>query len=107
MPRDRKPKKTQYDYRPHHSEENYDVADASAFQALKRGDASPDQQKRALEWIIRVGARIGDMPYFDGPDGERATAFACGKQFVGHAILKLLKLDLALLRQRQDGKSSV
>lgn len=102
----KEPKKTKYDYRPHHSEENYEIADVAAIQAVMRGDASDIQQKRAIDWIIRVAARTHDMAYFDGPDGERATAFACGKQYVGKTILKLSKLDLALLRQRIE-KSNV
>lgn len=104
----KEPKKAQYAYRPHHAvdEESYDIADAAAIQALRRGDATDIQQKRALDWILRVAARMGDMPYFDGPDGERATAFACGKQFVGHAILKLVKLDIAELRKRTEKPNS-
>ena len=37
----------------------WDVPDAGALQALARGDASPAQQQRALDWIVT--AACGDQ----------------------------------------------
>lgn len=69
----------------------WEVADASAFQALQRGDASPEQQKRALDWLIRVGAATYNTTFFPGaPD---ASAFAEGRRFVGTEIVKLLAIN--------------
>lgn len=78
----------------------WDLADASAIQALHRGEATPDQQQRALKWIIESAAGTYDMPYRPGgDDGNRDTLFALGKQFVGQQVVKLLKLNLSALRR--------
>jgi hypothetical protein len=68
----------------------YSIADAWAIQALFRGEADPRQQKRAMDWILNVAAKVYDLPYFDN---QRDTDFALGKGFVGRQILKLSKLD--------------
>lgn len=66
-------------------------ADASAMQALQRGDATPEQQRRALDWIIKVGAATYNTSFQPGaPD---ATAFAEGRRFVGTEIIKLLMVN--------------
>lgn len=69
----------------------WEVADASAMQALQRGEASPEQQKRCLDWIIKVGAATYNATFFPGqPD---ASAFAEGRRFVGLEIVKLLTVN--------------
>lgn len=69
----------------------WEVADASAFQSLQRGDASPEQQKRALDWLIRVGAATYNATFFPGsPD---ASAFAEGRRYVGLEVIKLLSVN--------------
>lgn len=65
----------------------YEAADCAAFIALAQGSATPEQQKRALDWIIRGAAGTYDLSY--RPDSERATAFAEGKRFVGLQVVKL------------------
>ena len=78
----------------------YEIADASAIQALARGDANPDQQRRALDWIIYGACRLRDEPYRPGgAEGERDTAFALGQANVGRQIAKLMTLPLAALRR--------
>lgn len=64
-------------------------ADIVALQAAWNGEATGEQQKRALRAIVRQIAQAGDLSYRpDGMGGERDTAFAEGKRFVGLAILK-------------------
>ncbi len=77
----------------------YELPDASAIQALQRGDATPEQQQRALKWIIENACGTYDMSYRPGEEGRRDTDFAEGKRFVGSQIVKLLKLNLSLLRR--------
>jgi hypothetical protein len=93
-------------YRPHHAVEwvnktedqwterdrhnGYSVADAYALQALFRGEASKEQQIRAMDWIINVACKAYDQHYFDN---DRDTVFALGKSFAASQILKLSKLD--------------
>ena len=76
----------------------YDVADASAIQALVRGDATPDQQKRAIQWIVNDCSGYYDLSFRPGEGGDRETAFAEGKRSVGAQIVKLTKLALSRLK---------
>lgn len=74
----------------------YDVPDAGALQALARGEASPEQQQRALNWIINDACGTYDLEYRQDP---RDHAFASGKRSVGLGIVKLLKLNLAIFKK--------
>lgn len=75
----------------------WEPADVAAIQALVRGDASPEQQRRAVDYIINDIAGTYDMSY--RPDSERDSVFAEGKRFVGLQIVKAIKLNLARIRQ--------
>lgn len=76
----------------------YGLPDASAIQALQRGDATPDQQQRALRWIIEQAAGAYEFQFYPS---DRETAFALGRGFVGQQIVKLTKLNLSSLRKEQ------
>lgn len=78
----------------------WEPADVGAIQALARGDATPDQQKIALDYIINNLAGTYDLSYRPGSD--RDTAFAEGKRFVGLQIVTKLKINLAAIRQAKD-----
>lgn len=69
----------------------WEPEDAWALRALQEGRATDAQQKRALAWII-AAARTYDQPY--RPTSATDTAFACGMQFVGQQIVKLLNVKL-------------
>lgn len=76
----------------------YDNAEVAAVQALARGNATADQQKRALDWIINKACATYDFPYRPGgQEGDRDTCMAIGRMFVGQQIVKLLKLKIGLL----------
>jgi len=77
----------------------WDIADAGALQALARGEATPEQQKRALDWIINNGARCYDVSFI--PDNQYATAFMEGRRFVGSKIVTMLKLNLQKLTRKE------
>lgn len=81
----------------------YDLADAGAIQALQRGDASPDQQQRALRWVIERASGAYEFQFYPS---DRETAFALGRGFVGQQIVKLLKLDLSSLRRQTNEQVS-
>lgn len=74
----------------------FTVADVAALQALLRGDASADQQKRALTWIIERGARTYEVDYKSDPYDH---AFCAGRRSVGANIAVMLKLDIAKLQR--------
>lgn len=79
---------------------DFDVPDAAALQALARGDCPPHLQKRALDWIITQAATTYDSTYRNDVDGgDRATAFAEGRRFVGLQIVKLLNIDTNKLQK--------
>lgn len=78
----------------------YEIADVSAFQALVRGEAAPDQQQRAVKWLVGAAGTY-DLSYRPGAAGERDTAFAEGKRFIGLQVVRLLNLDSSKLRRSE------
>ena len=77
----------------------FDPADAAALQALARGTASTEQQKRALDWIVMKACGTYDFAYRPGSEGERDTCIALGRQMVGQQIVKLIKVKIGLLSE--------
>lgn len=67
-----------------------DDAEHEALRALQAGNATADQQRRALVWIVDKLAGVNDLPFRPGADGARDTDFACGKMFVGQQIVRQL-----------------
>ena len=84
---------------PPYAPAKYTDADVAALQALQRGEATPEQQKRALERIVNSAANTYDLEYRTEP---RDHAFCSGRRFVGLQIVKMLKLSLAALNRRRD-----
>jgi hypothetical protein len=80
----------------------YDLPEATAFQAIQRGEATPDQQRRALDWLIKSAAGVYEFQYYPS---DRDTAFALGRAFVGQQVVKLLTLNLMSLRRERNATS--
>ncbi len=78
-------------------------ADAAAIQAVARGDATGDQQQRALSYIVEILADRNGMSFRSGPDGARETDFAEGRRFVGNQIVRLTKLPLSKIKEEPNG----
>ena len=78
----------------------YELADASAIQALADGTADEHQQRRALKWLIEAASITYEFHYYPS---ERDTAFALGQAFVGQQIVKMLKLNLSKMRRDENG----
>ena len=76
-----------------------ELADTTALQALAEGKANEGQQKRALDWIIRAAAGAYDLSFRPGLDGDRVTAFAEGRRFVGLSIIKELHINASRVRR--------
>ena len=68
-----------------------EVAEVYAIKALAAGTANADQQKRALDWIIKQAAHAYDLSYRF--DSDRETAFAEGSRWVGLQIVKWINID--------------
>ena len=75
---------------------HYELPDVAAFQALHRGDATEDQQRRALKYLIETLCGTYDMAY--RPASQRDTDFALGKAFVGQQLVKFLHLNTHALK---------
>ena len=67
------------------------------IQALARGDAAPETQRAALDWIINSVCATYDLSY--RPTSDRDTTFAEGRRFVGLQLVKMIKLNIASLNQ--------
>ena len=81
----------------------YEPADVAAIQALARGNASMDQQKRALAWFIEKAAGAYEMSYRPGGiEGDRDSAFAEGRRFVGNQVVKMIKLKAGQQRRNEQ-----
>lgn len=80
----------------------WELADVAAVQALEHGRATPEQQRRALNWILYQACKLGDFHFRPGgDDGRRETDFALGRVFPAQQIVKLMRLNLAALPRRE------
>lgn len=77
----------------------WENADVAAIQALYGGTATPEQQKRALNWIVAFAAAVDDVEYRTDPHDH---AFASGRRFVGLQIRKLIQLNLGAFRRNSE-----
>lgn len=78
----------------------YEAADTAALQALAKGNATSEQQKRAIDWIVMHACGTYDFSYRPGTN-DRDTNIALGRQFVGQQIVRQLKLKIGLLTRRE------
>ncbi len=83
---------------------SYEPADAAALQALARGNANGEQQKRALDWLVKTCCRTYDLSYRPGgEEGRRDTDFAEGRRSVGLQLVTMLNLKIGLITtQRRE-----
>lgn len=70
-------------------------ADVVALQMVAVGKATDVQQKRAIDVIINKFCETYGLSFRPDEDGgERATAFAEGKRFVGSELILALKSNM-------------
>lgn len=82
---------------------DYELADAMAIKGVANGTASPDQQKRAMAYIVHTLSGYYDMSYRPGgEDGRRDSDFAEGARFVGAQLVKLINISIADLERMQS-----
>jgi hypothetical protein len=72
----------------------YDEQTMRAFQAVGAGIANADQQKIMIRHLMELTACYDLSFRPDEHGGERASAFAEGKRFVGLQIRKMLDLPV-------------
>ena len=78
------------------------AAEVASLKALHAGNASPEQQRRALDFIIQRVAGTYEKVYCPGEGGNRDTAFALGKRHVGTYIVSLLNADIRKFKTDQS-----
>jgi hypothetical protein len=76
----------------------WEVSDAAALQALVRGDATAEQQKRAINWVIFKAADVDGFTY---RQNDRDHAFGDGRRFVGQQCKKLISLNLSTFTKKE------
>lgn len=82
----------------------YTPTDIYALQALRDGVATKGQQQQAMKFIIEGICSTYDLSYRPGAaDGDRDTAFAEGKRYVGLQIVKFLHAVPNSTRPDQKG----
>ena len=82
--------------------DNYLPADTGAIRAMAVGEATPDQQSRALKFIVETLCATYDLSY---RETDRDTAFVEGRRFVGTQIVKHTRLDLERVVQLKGTKN--
>lgn len=80
----------------------WDAADITACQALERGEANKDQQKRFVRWL-HAACRTHGMTF--APTSERASCFAEGRRHVGRWFINLCQLNAAAFIKDKDNVS--
>ena len=83
---------------------DYKAIHASAVQAMMHGEADEDQQKFLMKWLINDVCATYDQSYHPGVDGDRDTAFAEGKRFVGNTVIKMTRVNVSRMRQEEEDK---
>lgn len=64
-----------------------------AVQQVWLGTADPHQQRRALEFVLRVCNNDGAR-FFPGEDGRRSTDYALGRAMPGELIRTMLMMKI-------------
>ena len=77
-----------------------DDSEHAALRSLQAGNANSNQQQRALRVIVEKMSGAYDVSYRHGDSGDRDTAFAEGRRFVGLQIIR----QLNSIRTTKEGK---
>lgn len=64
-------------------------AQVFAVKAIADGTANDFQQKAFFRWLLMEVCAVGNMSFRPGSGGDRETAFAEGKRFVGLEVARL------------------
>lgn len=70
---------------------------AAAIQAVARGDASEHQQRIFTEYLVNDLCGTYDLSF--RPDSTRDSDFAEGRRFVGLQLVKLMKINLSIIKE--------
>lgn len=62
-----------------------DKAEHAAIKAMCQGAATPDQQVRFYDWVVKKAGMIGGISF--EPDNERMTHFNEGRRYIAAAVV--------------------
>lgn len=83
----------------------YSEFDVASIQACVKGEATPAQQKHAIDYIINQCCNTYDLSFRPGGEvGRRDTDFAEGRRFVGLQIVKMINVSLSKLKELETTK---
>lgn len=79
----------------------YTIADIQAIRAVRRGEASPEQQIRAFSWIIESVSIVGAANIYHNPHD---MAISVGRSSVGKHLMNLTSIPIEeLVKAAKDG----
>lgn len=61
------------------------TAEHAAIKAISMGTATPEQQQRFYEWVIKKAGMIGGLSF--DPDNSSMTHFNEGRRYVAAAVI--------------------
>ena len=70
---------------------DYTEADVQALRAVSRGHATPEQQTRAIDWLIHAFGTYDTSFRRGGTEADRDTIFAEGRRHAGQILVWMLK----------------
>lgn len=70
----------------------FDKFDAYALRAMNAGAATPEEQKRALAWIVNAAAMFTSQSFVPGHSDQ--TSFNEGRRNVAKQIMHLMVCEL-------------
>ena len=83
----------------------WEDADAYAIQALNAGKATPEQQMRAMKWIIYGACATYD--FCTNPESDRLSAIFDGRRFAGLQIVKLATINMEDVKKAAEVKKKI
>ncbi|ARM83987.1 hypothetical protein [Marinobacter salarius] len=83
-----------------HLPPQWEPPDVRAIQSLASGEATPEMQRRALDFMINKVCLTYDLSY--RPESDRETVFAEGRRFAGLQLVKMLNINLAAIKQAKS-----
>lgn len=83
-----------------HLPPTYTKEEVYALRNIAQGNATPEQQKEFMEWLLQHVCRTYDLSY--RPESDRETVFAEGRRFVGLELVGLLRTPANKLNYIED-----
>ena len=77
----------------------YSPREAFAVRATAKGEATDEQQRLAMKWIIEKACATYDLSYRPNSD---ETILAEGRRFVGLQIVKMINLNPEVLKNERN-----